>query len=200
MNITEILTGNPLIAAAKHETLQDAIDSKASAIILMNGKINELMKEEFQICNKKKPILLHTDLIKGLSNDKESINFIKEFINPLGIVSTKSNMIRAAKKKGLVTIQRIFCIDSGSLRTSIESVRENNPDLVEIMPAFVYPIVKTIKNEIDKPIILGGLISTKEQIVDMLNSGSDAISCGNSKLWNIEIKREYKKKENLIFK
>ena len=83
MNITEILTGNPLIAAAKHETLQDAIDSKASAIILMNGKINDLMKEEFQICNRKKAILLHTDLIKGLSNDKESINFIKEFINPL---------------------------------------------------------------------------------------------------------------------
>ena len=62
------------------------------------------------------------------------------------------------------------------------------------MPAFVYPMVKIIKNEIDKPIILGGLISTKEQIVDMLNSGSDAISCGNSKLWNIEIKRDYKKK------
>lgn len=198
MNITEILMENPLIAAAKHETLKYAVDSKVSAIILMNGKINELMKEDFKVCNNKKPILLHTDLIKGLSNDKESINFIKEHINPVGIVSTKSNMIRAAKKKGLVTIQRIFCIDSSSLRTSIESIRENDPDLVEIMPAFVYPIVKTIKKEIDKPIILGGLITNKDQVIEMLDSGADAISSGNSKLWNVEIESRNNKNENLI--
>lgn len=191
MNIKERLKVNPLIAAAQHESLQYAVDSKASLIILMNGRLNGLMKEDFQACNKKKPILLHTDLIKGLSNDKESINFIKEYINPTGIVSTKSTMLRAAKKKGLITIQRIFIIDTSSLKKAIESIRENDPDLVEVMPAWVYPIVETIKNEIDKPIILGGLVSKKEQIFQMLSTGSDGVSCSKSELWNIDLKSEF---------
>ena len=190
MNIKEKLRVNPLIAAAHHETLQLAVDSKVSAIILMNGKLNELMGQDFKMYNKKKPILLHTDLIKGLSNDKEAINFIKEYINPAGIVSTKSTMLRAAKKKGLTTIQRIFLIDSSSLKNSIESIRENDPDVVEVMPALVYPIVETIKNEIDKPIVLGGLISNKKQMLDMLKSDADGISCSKSDLWNIDIKSE----------
>lgn len=191
MNIKENLRVNPLIAAAHHETLQLAVNSRVSSIILMNGKLNELMEQNFQMYNKKKPILLHTDLIKGLSNDKEAIKFIKEYINPAGIVSTKSTMLRAAKKQGLTTIQRIFLIDSNSLKNSIESIRENDPDVVEVMPALVYPVVKIIKKQIDKPIILGGLISDKSQIFHMLKSDADGVSCSKSDLWNLDIKNQF---------
>ncbi|AHM57521.1 glycerol uptake operon antiterminator regulatory protein GlpP (plasmid) [Peptoclostridium acidaminophilum DSM 3953] len=187
-NMIESLKKNPLIAAAQHENLQLAVDSGVSSIILMNGNLNELMGQEFQNCNRKKAILLHTDLIKGLSNDKEAINFIKSHINPAGIVSTKSTMLRAAKKKGLAAIQRIFLIDSNSLKKSIESIRENDPDVVEVMPAFVYPVIDIIKKEIDKPVVLGGLISKKEHIIDVLRGGADGVSCSNSELWNIDIK------------
>lgn len=190
MNIKEKLRVNPLIAATDYETLQLAVDSKVSAIILIDGKLNELMGQDFQMYNRKKPILLHTDLIKGLSNDKEAINFIKEHINPAGIVSTKSTMLRAAKKKGLATIQRVFIIDFNALKNAIESIRENDPDIVEVMPALVYPIAETIRNKIDKPIIFGGLISNKNQILDILKSDADGVSLGKSYLWNIDIKSE----------
>lgn len=189
MNIKDKLKVNPLIAAAYHENLHLAVNSKVSSVILMNGKLNELMMPEFQIYNKKKPILLHTDLIKGLSNDKEAVSFIKEHIKPSGIVSTKSTMLRAAKKRGLTTIQRIFLIDSNSLKNSIESIRENDPDIVEVMPAFVYPVVEHIKEQINKPIILGGLISNKDEIFQMMESHADGISCSKSDLWNIDIKK-----------
>lgn len=187
LNINEILRDNPLIAAAQHENLQLAVDSKVLFIILMNGKLNELMGSEFEMCNKKKNILLHTDLVKGLSNDKEAINFIKKYINPAGIVSTKSSMLKAAKKKGLITVQRIFLIDSDSLKNAIASIRENDPDIVEIMPALAHSIVEDIKKEIDKPIILGGLVKNKEQIIQGLKSGADGISFSKSDLWNIDI-------------
>lgn len=191
MNIKEKLKVNPLIAAAEYENLQLAVDSKVSAVILINGQLNELMGQDFQMYNKKKPILLHTDLIKGLSNDKEAINFIKKYINPAGIVSTKSTMLRAAKKKGLTTIQRVFLIDFNALKNAIESIKENDPDIVEIMPALVYPIVETIKSQINKPIILGGLISNKNQILDIFKSDADGVSLGKSYLWNIDIKSEF---------
>lgn len=187
MNTKENLLRNPIIAAAQHENLKLAVESKVSSIILINGRLNDLMEEEFQICNKKKNILLHTDLIKGLSNERESIDFIKNHINTPGIVSTKSTMIRAAKKKGLITIQRIFLIDSSSLRNSIVSIKENDPDIVEVMPALVYPILEELKNQINKPIILGGLVNNSNRISEILSYGVEGVSCSNSDLWNLDI-------------
>lgn len=163
LNIGEILISNPLIAAAKHENLEFAVNSKVSFVILMNGRLNELVSLKFKSCNDKKRIILHTDLVKGLSNDKEAVNFIKEHINPVGIVSTKSGMLKAAKKKGLITVQRIFLIDSDSLKNAIASIKENNPNAVEIMPALASSIVRDIKNEIQRPIILGGLVKKRSR-------------------------------------
>ncbi|AOT71476.1 glycerol-3-phosphate responsive antiterminator [Geosporobacter ferrireducens] len=190
MDIKELLSKNPLIAAAQHDTLELAVASKVSSIILMNGKLNELMGRDFQKYNKKKPILLHADLIKGLSNDREAINFIKEYINPAGIVSTKSTLLRAAKKQGLTTIQRIFLIDSNSLKSAIESIKENNPDVVEIMPGWVYPIAEGIKKETNKPIVLGGLINHKKLVLDIIKYGSYGISSSKVDLWNMDISSE----------
>lgn len=189
MDIREILNNSPLIAAAQHKNLKDAVESKVSAVLLMEGKLNEMMEKDFQICNNKKPIFLHTDLVKGLSNDKEAVNFIIKYINPAGIVSTKSTMLKNAKKKGLLTIQRIFLIDSKSLKSAIESIRENEPDAVEVMPALAHSIVKYIKSEIDKPVILGGLTNNKEHIIDGLKAGADGISFSKSDLWNLDLKR-----------
>lgn len=188
LNVKKILKENPLIAAAKHENLEVAVDSKVAAVLLIDGKLSNLMEKKFQVCSGKKPIFVHTDLVKGLSNDKEAINFIKKYINPAGIVSTKSATLKAAKKKGLKTIQRIFLIDSRSLTNAIESIRENDPDIVEVMPALAYSIVETLKKDIDKPIILGGLIDNKEQILNGLKAGADGVSFSKSDLWNMDIK------------
>lgn len=57
------------------------------------------------------------------------------------------------------------------------------------MPALANSIVKYIKNEIDKPVILGGLISNIEEIMDGLKAGADGISFSKSDLWNIDLKR-----------
>jgi glycerol uptake operon antiterminator len=189
LNIREILNNSPLIAAAEHKNLNNAVESKVSAVLLMDAKLNEMMEQDFQICNNKKPIFLHTDLLKGLANDKEAINFIAKYIKPAGIVSTKGNILKIAKKKGLLTIQRIFLIDSKSLKNAIESVKENEPDVVEVMPALAHSIVRFIKNEIDKPIVLGGLINNKDQIMEGLKAGADGISFSKSDLWNIDLKR-----------
>ena len=184
----ELLVNNPLIAAAQHDNLKEAVNSKVAAILLMDGKLNELMDNDFKLFNEKKPIFVHIDLVRGLSNDKEAISFMKKYINPFGIVSTKSVMLKAAKKKGLKTIQRIFLIDSKSLKSAIESIKENDPDIVEVMPALAHSIVMSLKGEIDKPIILGGLINKKEQVIDALKSGADGVSFSKSDLWNLNIK------------
>ena len=186
LSTIENLLKNPIIAAAQHENLKSAVESKVSSIILINGRLNSLMEEEFLLLSKKRNIFLHIDLIKGLSNERESVDFIKNHINAAGIVSTKSTILRAAKKKGLITIQRIFLIDSSSLRNSIDSIKENDPDIVEVMPALVYPIFEELKNEIKKPIIFGGLINDSNMISEILKCGAAGVSCSKSSLWNLD--------------
>ena len=183
----DMIMKNPLIAAARPENLNKAIESQVSAVILMEGKLNYLVQEEFKKNKDKKPIFIHLDLLKGLSSDVEGIKFIKEYIKPAGIVSTKSTVLNAAKKRGLMTIQRIFLIDGKSLKNSISSIIENDPDMVEVMPALCGEVVKKLKREVNKPIILGGLIDKEEQIIDGLKSGANAISFSKEELWDFKI-------------
>lgn len=180
MKIQSIFSNSRVISATQLKDLKIAEESRSSAIILMNAKLSELMHlPEIQ-----KPLFIHLDLLKGLKNDREGIAFLKEFVNPTGIVTTKGTLIEAAKKAGLLTIQRIFLIDTNSLNTAIQTIKDNRPDAVEVMPGIAPSIVKTIKEELDIPIILAGLISTKEDIQRAFDAGAEAVSLSKQHLWN----------------
>lgn len=184
MDIQAILNANPIIAATEQEQLAEAMCSSASAILLMYGKLTRLMADAEQLSRSPKPIFLHTDLMNGLSNDREAFRFLATYIKPRGIVTTKGPMIRAAKKEGLLTIQRVFLIDSSSLTTTLKNVQENQPDAIEIMPGIAPSIIPYIKEQVAQPIILGGLIWSVEQVHDALSHGADAVSLSRAELWN----------------
>lgn len=176
---------NRIIAASDADHLSEAMDSKACAVLLMHTRITELLSAELQekIC--RKPTFLHADLVKGLSGDKEAFVFLNKYVKPLGIFTTKSAMIRAAKKEGLLTVQRVFLIDTASFHTSVKTIQENDPDAIEIMPGIAPSIIKVYKEYIHQPIIAGGLISSVQQIDEALNAGADAVSLSKSELWNL---------------
>lgn len=186
MEIRNILKSNPIIAAAQSENLDLAVNSKVCAVLLMYGKLIEILDNNFKLNKKKKPIFIHMDLLKGLSSDSESLKFLNKYVKPAGIVSTKSSVIRSAKKFDLITIQRIFLIDTKSFENAIDSIKDCNPDAIEIMPGIAPAIITAFKERISQPIILGGLISKVEQIQDALNAGADGVSLSASKLWNLD--------------
>jgi glycerol uptake operon antiterminator len=179
-----ILKKNRIIAATEQDRLTEALESSASAILLMYGKLTRLMEEAEVIRHAAKPIFLHTDLMNGLSNDKEAFRFLSTYIQPTGIVTTKGPMIRAAKKEGMLTIQRVFLIDTTSLMSTIKNVQENQPDAIEIMPGIAPSIISTFKEQLPQPIILGGLIWNQEQVQQALEYGADAVSLSRPELWN----------------
>ncbi|KZE39246.1 transcriptional regulator [Brevibacillus parabrevis] len=184
MDLGTMLKTNRIIAATEQDRLKEALDSTACAILLMYGKLTRLMEEAEAISQSEKPIFLHTDLMNGLSNDKESFRFLSSYIKPTGIVTTKGPMIRAAKKEGMLTIQRVFLIDTTSLTTTIKNVQENQPDAIEIMPGIAPSIISYIKDHLSQPIILGGLIWNLQQVEEALASGADAVSLSRPEMWN----------------
>ncbi|WP_057767859.1 glycerol-3-phosphate responsive antiterminator [Cytobacillus praedii] len=180
MTIESILSVNRIIAASQLKDIEIAEKSRCSAIILMNAKLSELM----HLPKVQKPLFIHIDLLKGLKNDKDGIASLKSMVHPTGIVTTKGNLIEAAKKEGLLTIQRIFLIDTNSLKTAIQNIKDNRPDAIEVMPGIAPSIVKTLKQELNIPIILAGLISTKEVMLQAFDAGAEAVSLSNQLLWS----------------
>ena len=131
-----------------------------------------------------KMIFLHLDLIKGIGRDKEGIIYLTKKKLCDGIVTTKSNLIEVAKKEGLITIQRLFLLDSASLKTGERLLKQNQPDAIEILPGIAAPyFIEHIYKKLICPVIAGGLIREKEEIDELFKKGVLAASTSKKELW-----------------
>ena len=56
-------------------------------------------------------------------------------------------------------------------------------DLIEILPGVMPKIIRRLAGSAKKPLIAGGLISDKEDILSALGAGAVAISSTNEGVW-----------------
>lgn len=185
-DLTEMLVENPVIAAIRNdENLEDVLTSKAQIVFVLYGNILSIT----EICSKLKKagktIFVHADLIDGLRGDKVGIEFINKYLAPDGIITTKVNCIKYAKHLGLYTILRLFIIDSLSIKTGVKNIQETQPCAIEIMPGVAGKAIRNLKNATNVPIIAGGLIDKKKDVIDALSAGAVAISTTAEELWKM---------------
>ena len=126
------------------------------------------------------------DLVNGLSSKEISVDFIKNTTQADGIISTKPMIVKRAKELGLLTIQRFFIIDSIALENSKRQIEIYHPDCVEIMPGIMPKILKDIRAFVNVPVIAGGLLTDKKDVMGALSAGADAISTTNENLWKLQ--------------
>ncbi|ASW42307.1 glycerol-3-phosphate responsive antiterminator [Clostridium isatidis] len=185
MDISRVLEDNPIITAVKDDNeLEAALDSESKVIFVLYGNIINILNISKKISNKNKIGFVHIDLIEGLSNKEIAVKFIKEKTTFQGIVTTKSSLIRIAKEVGLSTVFRIFILDSLSLKNANKHI-SNDCDAVEILPGVIPKVIKSISAKYKKPIIVGGLVETKEEVLQALRAGASCISTSNQKIWDI---------------
>ncbi|HKK96454.1 MAG TPA: glycerol-3-phosphate responsive antiterminator [Anaerovoracaceae bacterium] len=177
-----------VVAAAvrSEEDLQLAIESKVEVIFLLKSDILTLKSKIERIHNSGKKICLHVDFMEGIGKDRSGINFIKNLGTDY-MSSTRTNLIRMGKDCGIVTIQRFFIIDSHSVSTAVDTVKQSKPDVVEVMPGVVTKKLKEISSLVNLPVIVGGLVETKAEIMEAIETGAKLVSTGNRDLWNVSI-------------
>jgi len=129
-----------------------------------------------------KKLLIHLDMINGLSGDVHAAEYISQRYSPLGIISTKSAVISACGRLGVLAIQRVFLIDGQALERSAVSAAAGNPDFVEFLPAMCAPLYPMLRDKFNKPLIAGGLIPALRDAEDILNHGVAAVTIAMSKL------------------
>ncbi len=171
----------PGITDMKH--LDKAMNTNAVAVFLLTGSIFELQEAMKKANEHDKLLFINVDLVKGIGKDREGIKFLAENGMCDGIISTKSNIILAGKEANLITIQRVFMLDTSSLKTAMNMLERTNPDALEILPGIAAPYIIDRVENIKIPIIAGGLVFKEEEITKLLNCGILATSTSKQSLW-----------------
>lgn len=185
-NLHRRLSINPVIAAIKEEAmLPAALASDCEIVFLLTGNICTVEDTVRRVQATGKDVYIHLDLMEGFGKDKHAVRYLKERIAPDGVISTRSPLIKAAKELSMTTIQRMFLIDNLSIETGIQSVRQVRPDAIEIMPGLMPSVTRRLCSAVSVPVITGGLINEKEDIIASLGAGAVGISTSKEKLWNL---------------
>lgn len=184
MSLIEELRLSKVIPAIKEESqLKSAVKTKSAVIFLLKSNISGI-REMVDFCHRHgKKALVHFDLLEGLSNDEAAVKYTAEEIKPDGIISTKNNVIKAAKQYGLFCVFRVFLIDSHSVSTALVNTVKNKSDAVEILPGIIEDMVRLFCSETETAVITGGLIKTREHIDAAVNAGAICCSTSDEELW-----------------
>lgn len=164
--------------------IEKLTSTNGKIVFLLFGDINELPELVDQLKQKGKLVFIHVDLISGLSSHESTIDYIKKSTNGDGIISTKSYLVNYANQIGLYGIQRYFLIDSKSLENVLKQIEHVKADFIEIMPAVREDIIEIIARSTLKPIIVGGLITKKQEVMKILSAGAASASTSEKELWN----------------
>lgn len=195
-DILHILRDHPVIPACRtKEQFATALESSARVIFVLESNITDYKEKIQAVKDRGKYAFIHFDLIAGLAQDDEALEYLKETANPTGIITTRKNLVTKGKKLGLNTIQRMFLIDTTSIASAINMAKQTRPDAMEIMPGIAPKVIRAIKNRIDIPIITGGLITEEAEIDIAIRAGAVAASLSKQSLWNYRYQHETIKKK-----
>lgn len=181
-SVTDVLERSPIIAATDRNGWQAAVLSDAEVLFHLGADIMTVGEDIKTSKAKEKTIFIHIDLADGIGKDRGGINWLKS-LGADGIITTRTQLVRAAKDIGLISVQRFFVLDSKGMHSIAETIENTRPDLIEIMPGVIPKALKLFSKQ-KIPVIAGGLVETKQEVTTALSSGAIAVSTGKKELWN----------------
>lgn len=180
----EALEDSPIITAIKDDDgLLKCIESDSRIVFILYGDIITIPDIVAKVKSAGKIAMIHIDLISGLSSKEIAVDFLKKYTEADGIITTKPALIKHARELGFYTILRLFLLDSMAYENIDKQVKSARPDVIEVLPAPMPKIVKKVCKLSPIPVIAGGLVSDKEDVMTLLQAGATSISTTDSKVW-----------------
>lgn len=182
-----LLESNPVIAAVKSmEGLEACCElEEIKVVFVLFGDICNIAEIVRRIQETGKIAMVHVDLITGLSGKEIAVDFIKAQTNADGIISTKPLLIKRARELSLYTTLRVFVLDSMAFENIEKQISTARPDTLEILPGLMPKVIRRVNKMVKIPVIAGGLISDKEDILAALSAGAISVSSTNTKIWHM---------------
>ena len=186
----DAVEANPVIAAVKSDAgLQAAVEmEEIQVIFVLYGDVCTIPEILERIKAAGKKAMVHIDLIAGLSAKEISVEFIARQTRADGIITTKPALVRRAKELGIFAVLRFFVIVSLALK-NIENLEmqcgTSRPDFIEVLPGVMPKVLGRIAKVSRIPMIAGGLITEKEDVIAALSVGAIAVSSTNQDVWKL---------------
>jgi glycerol uptake operon antiterminator len=166
------------------EELPGALASEVPAVFFLRAPAFHLGPLVWAVQAKHKQAFVHIDLIAGLGKDRAGINFLAREIGVNGIITSHSALVAAAKAERVIAVQRLLLYDDMALPSALSALEHARPDIVEVLPAVIFPsVVDQIRARLPLPIIVGGFISDDERRERALAQGAVAVSTSTATLW-----------------
>ncbi len=180
----EVIRDNPIIAAVQtRPALERALELKVPTVFLLNTDIFSARALVDMAKAAGSHVFLHMDLIDGLAASARALDYIQTSMSPSGIISTRSGLVKYARDNGIFCIQRFFMVDSASFENSVKTAEKVRPSMVELMPGVIPDVIRRFSQSVDIPVIAGGLVTERRQVIDALASGAIGVSTGSAPLW-----------------
>lgn len=183
-SVLDFLKDSKIISAVRSETeLKNCLNCQNKVVFLLFGDLLTIPEYIKELKKHNKTVFVHLDLIDGLSSSKSSIDYINNTTLADGIISIKQVLLKYAKTLGFKTVLRFFMLDSKSIDSLEKINNDSSIDIIELMPGIVVTLLGDVVKKIQKPIIGGGLIRSKEVAQKILDAGATAVSTSDLDLW-----------------
>jgi glycerol uptake operon antiterminator len=182
--IEDILLLHPVIASIKDEDgLRAVLQAPSPVVFVLFGSIMSIHRIVGTLKKAGKTVFVDVDLLDGFASKPITVDFVKTHTEADGIMSSKAIMLKAAKAAGLLTIHRLFLIDSFSYNNVAKQIGMSEPDAIMILPGCMPRVIRWVKAETDIPLVAGGLVCDKDDVVGALGAGAVAIASSNRDVW-----------------
>lgn len=183
--LIDLLEQSPVLPAVKDEdALPRALRCESRVVFLLGGDLLSIRRWIDLTHEAGKQSAVHLDLVGGLAPREVAVDWLQQQ-GADGIISTRPHLIRRGRELGLLTVLRVFAIDSkavGNLQKETEMV---TPDVIEILPGTLPRVIERLSKKIPVPLIAGGLMTDKSDIVSALQAGALCASTSDEELWEV---------------
>ena len=181
----EALQRNPIIAAVRDDGgLEACLREDVQVVFVLYGDLCSITGIIGRIKDAGKLAIVHADLISGLSAKEISVDFLHRNTQADGIISTRANLIQRAKELQMMTILRVFLIDSMAYETTL-GAKNLRPDAIDILPGLMPGMIRRLHQATGLPVLTGGLITHKQEVLQALDAGALAISSTAPAVWKM---------------
>jgi glycerol uptake operon antiterminator len=179
----EFFSQKILPAVRQMKDFEMLLRSPFEYLVLLDSHVGQLKSIVQTAKRHDKKMLVHVDLIHGLRNDEYATEFLCQEIKPAGVISTRKSAVLTAKKNRVLAIQRLFLLDTNALETSYRLVEQTQPDFIEVLPGVMPNIIAEVRENVNVPVLAGGLIRTVEDASMALHAGAVAVTSSRRDIW-----------------
>ena len=183
--LVRIMEQNPVVPALKDLShLDECLRCPSGVVFVLCGDILNIDDIICRLHEGGKKAVIHADLVTGLAPKEIAADFLQR-CGADGVISTRPALIRRGRELGLLTVLRVFALDSKAISNLRSETESGKPDMIEILPGTLPRILSRLSHELKVPLIAGGLLEEKGDIVAALGAGALCVSASDSRLWNM---------------